>query len=171
MQEIFKNVLEAAKSAAVSIIDVAPVKATAAGALAFATGNHGTALLAFVILILIDLLTKFLSLSAQRLIDKELPAGLWQCLLGLRAAFRDKYIKSEMMKTKFAGKIILYMVLVSAAVHVDVMAGSEGIFLKAAWYYLAGTEFISIAENLRDAGVRSLDPLLTFIRSKLGGLK
>nr|WP_284708273.1 phage holin family protein [Sporomusa sphaeroides] len=101
----------------------------------------------------------------------SLEAGLWQSFLGLRAAFRDKYITSEMMKTKFAGKLILYMVLVAAAVHVDVMAGSEGIFLKAAWYYLAGTEFISIAENLRDAGVQSLDPLLNFVRSKLGGMK
>ncbi|MCM0759621.1 phage holin family protein [Sporomusa sphaeroides DSM 2875] len=171
MQEIFKNVLEAAKSAAVSIVDVAPVKATAAGALAFATGNHGTALLAFVILILIDLVTKWLSLSSKRLNEMSLEAGLWQSFLGLRAAFRDKYITSEMMKTKFAGKLILYMVLVAAAVHVDVMAGSEGIFLKAAWYYLAGTEFISIAENLRDAGVQSLDPLLNFVRSKLGGMK
>lgn len=171
LQEILKNVLDSAKSAAISIVDVAPVKVTAAGALAFATGSHGTALVAFVILILIDLLAKFLALSAKRLNDKNLPSGLWQCFLGLRAAFRDKYITSEMMKTKFAGKIILYMVLVSAAVHVDVMTGSDGIFLKAAWYYLAGTEFISIAENLRDAGVQSLDPLLTFIRAKLGGMK
>lgn len=171
MKEIYDSVMTAVKSAAISIADVAPVKATAAGALAFATGNHGTALLAFVILILIDLITKWLSLSSKRLNEKGLPAGLWQCLIGLRAAFRDKYITSEMMKTKFAGKLILYMVLVAAAVHVDVMAGSDGLFLKAAWYYLAGTEFISIAENLRDAGVQSLDPLLNFIRTKLGGLK
>ncbi|CQR71393.1 Holin family protein [Sporomusa ovata DSM 2662] len=171
MREIFENVLAAAKSAAVSIMDVAPVKATAAGALAFATGSHGTALMAFAILILIDLLTKYLSLSAQRLNDRNLPSGLWQCLIGIYAAFKDGYIKSELMKTKFAGKIILYMVLVSAAIQVDVMARGEDLFLKAAWYYLAGTEFISIAENLRDAGVQSLDPLLVFIRTRLGGLK
>ncbi|CQR74173.1 Holin family protein [Sporomusa ovata DSM 2662] len=171
MREIFENVLAAAKSAAVSIMDVAPVKATAAGALAFATGSHGTALMAFAILILIDLLTKYLSLSAQRLNDRNLPSGLWQCLIGIYAAFKDGYIKSELMKTKFAGKIILYMVLVSAAIQVDVMAKGDDLFLKAAWYYLAGTEFISIAENLRDAGVQSLDPLLTFIRTRLGGLK
>jgi hypothetical protein len=51
------------------------------------------------------------------------------------------------------------------------MAGGEGVFLKASWYYLAATEAISIVENLRDAGVQSLDPLLAFIRTKLGGLK
>ena len=171
MGEIFENMLVAAKSAAVSIMDVAPVKATAAGALAFATGSHGTALAAFVGLILIDLLTKYLSLSAQRLSDLGQPSGLGQCLFGIYGAFKDGYIKSELMKTKFAGKLILYMVLVSAAIQVDVMARGEDLFLKAAWYYLAGTEFISIAENLRDAGVQSLDPLLAFIRTKLGGLK
>ncbi|CQR73291.1 Holin family protein [Sporomusa ovata DSM 2662] len=171
MREIFENVLAAAKSAAVSIMDVAPVKATAAGVFAFVTGSHGTALAAFVGLILIDLLTKYLSLSAQRLNDRSLPSGLWQCLLGIYPAFKDGYIKSELMKTKFAGKIILYMVLVAAAVQVDVMSGGEGVFLKASWYYLAATEAISIVENLRDAGVQSLDPLLTFIRAKLGGLK
>lgn len=169
--EIWENVFKAAKSAVVSIIDVAPVKATAAGALAFTTGSHGTALAAFVGLILIDLLTKYLSLSAQRLIDSKLPAGLWQCLLGIPDAFNDGYIKSELMKTKFAGKLVLYMVLVAAAVHVDTMTGSEGVFLKASWYYLAATEAISIVENLRDAGVQSLDPLLAFIRTKLGGMK
>ncbi len=169
--DIWKKVFEAAQNAVVSILDVAPVKATAAGALAFATGSHGTALIAFVILILIDLLTKYLSLSAQRLNDKGLPSGLWQCLIGIYAAFQDKYIKSELMKTKFAGKLILYMVLVAAAVQVDKMAGGSGVFLQASWYYLAATEAISIVENLRDAGVQSLDPLLAFIRTKLGGLK
>lgn len=171
MNTIAKNVLEAAESAVVSLADLAPVKATAAGALAFATGNHGTALAAFIGLIAIDLLTKYLSLSAKRLNDIGLPAGLWRCFLGIYAAFKDRYIQSELMKTKFAGKLILYMVLVSAAVQVDSMTKSDGIFLKAAWYYLAGTEFISIAENLRDAGVESLEPLLNFVRSKLGGMK
>jgi phage-related holin len=171
LKEIYESVIAAAKSSAISICDMAPVKATAAGALAFATGSHGSALLAFVFLILIDLLTKYLSLSAQRLTDLNLPGGLWRCFIGIRAAFQDKYILSELMKTKFAGKLILYMILVSAAVHVDVMAGGEGVFLKATWYYLAATEGISIVENLRDAGVQSLDPLLAFIRTKLGGLK
>ncbi|MDF2572555.1 MAG: lyc 2 [Sporomusa sp.] len=64
------------------------------------------------------------------------------------------------------------MILVSAAVHVDVMVGGEGGFLKATWYYLAATVDISIVENLRDAaGVQSLDPLLAFIRTRLGGIE
>jgi len=134
--------------------------------------SHGLpSLAAFGGLILFDLLTKYLSLSAQRLSDLGQPSGLWQCLFGIYGAFKDGYIKSELMKTKFVGKLILYMVLVSAAIQVDTMAGGEGVFLKASWYYLAATEAISIVENLRDAGVQSLDPLLAFIRTKLGGLK
>ena len=171
MEEIFSNVLKAAKGAAQSLGDVALAKLPLAGALAFIVSNHGTALWSFVGLVLIDLLTKYLSLSALRLSEKNLPGGLFRSLLGIWKAFQDGYIKSELMKTKFAGKILLYMILVSSAVNIDVMAGGEGVFLRAAWYYLAATEGISIIENLRDAGVQSLDPLLAFIRSKLGGLK
>jgi len=171
VKEIANDVFNAVKAAAVSLADVAPVKATAAGAVAFATGDHRTALLAFIGLIVIDLFAKYLAISGQRLARLGQPGGLWQCMKGIRAAFRDGDIKSELMKTKFAGKLILYMVLVATAVHVDTMAGGDGVFLKAAWYYLAATEAISIAENLRDAGVESLDPLLNFVRSKLGGIK
>ncbi len=171
MEEIFSNVLKAAKGAAQSLGDVALAKLPLAGALAYVANNHGTALKAFVLLIVIDLLTKYISLSAERLTKKELPGGLWRSLLGIWKAFKEGYIKSELMKTKFAGKLLLYMILVGTAVNIDEMTGGEGVFLRAAWYYLAATEGISIIENLRDAGVQSLDPLLAFIRSKLGGLK
>lgn len=171
MGEIFYNVFKESRGAAQSVGDVALAKLPLAGALAYILHNHGTALGSFVGLVLIDLLTKYLALSALRLSDNKLPGGLFRSLLGIWKAFKDGYIKSELMKTKFAGKILLYMILVSSAVNIDVMAGGEGVFLRAAWYYLAATEGISIIENLRDAGVQSLDPLLAFIRSKLGGLK
>lgn len=174
MGEIFSNVFTSARGAAQSLGDVALAKISVASILTVFFSSHGTALMAFVVLILIDLATKWLSLTYKYLIDQGVcqeKAGLWQCARNMGNAFNQKYITSEMMKTKFAGKIILYMILVSAVVHVDFMVGGEGIFLKAAWYYLAATEAVSIIENLRDAGVQSLDPLLTFIRSRLGGLK
>lgn len=174
MGEIAESVFKAAKGAAHSLVDVALAKISVAGLLAAIFSSHGTALMAFVVLILIDLATKWLALSYRYLLDQgvcEAQAGLWQCTRSMANAFNHKYITSEMMKTKFAGKIILYMILVAAVVHVDVMVGGEGIFLKAAWYYLAATEAVSIIENLRDSGVQSLEPLLVFIRSKLGGLK
>lgn len=174
MKEIFNNVLEAARGAAQSLGDVALAKLPLAGALTYIVSNHGLALWAFVVLIVIDLATKWMALTYKYLLDQgecQDKVGLLRCVLKMRKALKAKYITSEMMKTKFAGKIILYMILVSAVVHVDFMVGGEGIFLKAAWYYLAATEAVSIIENLRDAGVQSLDPLLAFIRSKLGGLK
>lgn len=172
--EIAEGVFKAAKGAAHSLIDVAVAKISLAGILTFFFSSHGTALMAFVVLILIDLATKWLALSYRYLLDQGVcqeQAGLWQCSRSMGNAFNHKYITSEMMKTKFAGKITLYMVLVAAVVQVDAMSGGEGVFLKAAWYYLAATEAVSIIENLRDAGVQSLDPLLIFIRAKLGGLK
>lgn len=171
MNEILESIFSSVKGAALSIVDSAPVKGAVAGIFTFIVGGHGSALMAFVTLIVLDLLAKYLALSAKRLTDLNLKAGLWQCLIRIPAAFKDGYIKSEPMKTKFAGKLILYMILVLAAIHVDAMAGGGGLFLKAAWYYLAATEAISIIENLRDAGVKSLEPLLNFMRNKLGGLK
>ncbi len=172
--DIADGVCKAAKGAVHSLIDVALAKISLAGTLSFFFSSHGTALLAFIVLILIDLLTKWLALANKYLLDQGTcreQAGLWQCACSMKQAFASRYITSAMMKTKFAGKIILYMVLVAAVVQVDHMAGGDGLFLRTAWYYLAATEALSIVENLRDAGVQSLTPLLAFIRSKLGGMK
>ena len=172
--DIAEGVCKAVKGAAHSLLDVAPVKISLAGTLSFFFSSHGTALVAFIVLILLDLMTKWLSLSHKYLLDQGIcrtQAGLWQCIQSMKKAFANRYITSEMMKTKFAGKIILYMVLVAAVVQVDSMTGGDGVFLRTAWFYLAATEAVSIVENLRDAGVQRLTPLLAFIRSKLGGLK
>ena len=174
MGDIADNVCKAAKGATHSLMDVALAKISLAGTLSFFFGSHGTALLAFIVLILIDLFTKWLALAYKYLLDQGMcreQVGLWQCTRNMKKAFANRYITSEMMKTKFAGKVILYMILVVAVVQVDHMAGGDGVFLGTAWYYLAATEALSIVENLRDAGVQSLTPLLTFIRSKMGGIK
>ena len=174
MGDIAANVCKAAKGAAHSLMDVALAKISLAGTLSFFFGSYGTALLAFIVLILIDLFTKWLALAYKYLLDQGVcreQAGLWQCARSMKKAFAGRYITSAMMKTKFSGKIILYMILVAALVQVDNMAGGDGVFLRTAWYYLAATEALSIMENLRDAGVQSLTPLLAFIRSRMGGIK
>lgn len=157
-----------------SLLDLAPIKAILATVVAFTGSSHYPVITAFVALITIDLLTKWMALSYKHLVDHGVCSdnvGLFQCLLDVPGALHDGYISSGPMKTRFVGKIFLYMILVYAAMKVDTMAGGGGVFLQGSWYYLAATEAISIVENLRDAGVQSLDPLLTFIRSKLGGLK
>jgi len=113
MEEIFNSVLKAAKGAAQSLGDVALAKISVAGLFAVIFSGHGTALMAFVVLILIDLATKWLSLTYRYLLDRGVcqeQAGLWQCARNMGNAFNQKYITSEMMKTKFAGKLILYMI-------------------------------------------------------------
>jgi N-acetylmuramoyl-L-alanine amidase len=77
------------------------------------------------------------------------------------------------MKHRFAGKLILYLILTIMAVDADfllVAAGETPLLLKVAWVYLAATEAISVLENLRDAGVEQASGLLDFLRSRLSVL-
>lgn len=144
--------------------------------LAFILGNFGVASTSFIMLIVIDLLTKWLALSYKCLIDNgtcQDDAGLYECMIKMQDAAVKGYIKSGEMKHRFAGKVILYMFVTLMAIQVDRMLGAANqsvLFLNMAWFYFGATEGISILENLRDAGVSSIDPLLTFIRNKLGSV-
>lgn len=144
--------------------------------LAFIWGNFGIASSAFIVLIIIDLATKWLSLSYKCLLDNgtcQNDAGLYECIIKMPLAMSKGYIRSGEMKHRFAGKVILYMTVTMMAIQVDRMIGTVNqsvLFLNMVWFYLGATEAISILENLRDAGVASVDPLLTFIRNKVGSV-
>ena len=144
--------------------------------LAFLLGSFGVASSAFIMLIVIDLATKWLSLSYKCLIDNgtcQADAGLYECMIKMQDAMVKGYISSSEMKHRFAGKVILYMTVTIMAMQVDRMMGAANqsvLFLNMSLFYFAATEGMSILENLRDAGVSSVEPFLTFIRNKLGSV-
>ena len=72
-----------------------------------AAEEHAQIFAAFVFLVCLDLVTKWLSLSRRCLIDHgtEQP-GLWQSFMGLRRARRLGYIRSEEMRKRFVHKIL-----------------------------------------------------------------
>ena len=137
-----------------------------------AVGLHATLLCFFVGLVFFDLFTKWLGLAKIYLIasgTKE--PTLWQSLLGIPAARGAGIINSEVMKHRFLGKIFIYMLVVIIAGIVDGMfkaVHSPAIIVNAVVCYLGLTEFISIMENLQEAGVVACGNLIMWIKNKTG---
>lgn len=152
------------------------IKLAGAAVMGVACSMHGQLLLAFVGLVVIDLVTKWLALSKQYLTKrkrKKVPT-LWQCFSNIPAARKAGYIKSEAMKHRFLGKILVYFFVVFAGGLIDyTMAVME----KPTWAvlllvgYLSVTELISIVENLQDAGVEEAETLHEILEKKRESLK
>ena len=76
--------------------------------------------MAFTALVFIDCFTRWMSLSYKRLQQTgvEFPTVM-QIIIGIKAARSEGLISSEVMKHRFVGKVIVYILCVLAAVLVD----------------------------------------------------
>ena len=141
-------------------------------AVTVAIHEHAQIFTAFVALVFVDLFSKWLSLSRQRLVDHgEQSPNLWKALCGLRAARHDGYIRSDAMRTRFVHKILGYVVVVASAVVLDFMlthSHAPAFATTVVIGYLAITEFISILENMQESGVEEAGALVDLIRKRSG---
>lgn len=169
----FKLLFEAVQESILSLADIAPIKLILSGILLVTTGAQGAALSAFVALVFIDLLTKWIALTYLFLVNTgrdPQTISLPMCIYNIPAAFDAGYIASSVMKHRFCGKIIIYGLLTIMAANVDNMvsaAGESKMMLHMIWVYLAATEAMSILENLRNAGVEQAGDLLQFARDRM----
>lgn len=152
------------------------VKLAGAAFVGVACSMHAQLLLAFVGLVVVDLVTKWIALSKEYLCKKRRRKNptLWQCVTAIPAARKAGYIKSEAMKHRFLGKIVVYLCVVFAGGLADyIMVVME----KPTWAvlllvgYLSITEMISILENLQDAGVEEAEKLHDILEKKRDVLK
>jgi len=152
------------------------VKLAGATFVGAACSMHGQLLLAFVALIVIDLITKWIALAHDYLTKRKRRKNptLWQCVVNIPAARKAGYIKSEAMKHRFLGKIVVYLLVIFAGATIDnIMMTMD----KPAWAvvllagYLSITELISIVENLQDAGVEEAEQLHNILEKKRDTLK
>lgn len=152
------------------------VKLAGAAFVGVACSMHAQLLLAFVGLVIVDLVTKWIALSKEYLCKKKRRKNptLWQCVTSIPAARKAGYIKSEAMKHRFLGKIVVYLCVVFAGGLADyIMVVME----KPTWEvlllvgYLSITEMISIMENLQDAGVEEAEKLHEILEKKRDTLK
>lgn len=152
------------------------IKLAGAAFVGVACSMHAQLLLAFVGLVIVDLVTKWIALSKEYLCKKKRRKNptLWQCVTSIPAARKAGYIKSEAMKHRFLGKIVVYLCVVFAGGLADyIMVVME----KPTWAvlllvgYLSITEMISIMENLQDAGVEEAEKLHEILEKKRDTLK
>lgn len=152
------------------------VKLIGAAFMGVACSMHAQLLLAFVGLVIVDLLTKWLALSRAHLMKRKrkTPPTLWQCFCNILKARKAGYIKSEAMKHRFLGKILVYLFVVFAGGLADYIMT---VMDKPTWAvlllvgYLSVTELISIMENLQDAGVEEVEKLHEILEKKRETLK
>lgn len=137
---------------------------------------HTQLLLGFAFLVALDLFTKWTALSRARLLKyrRKKPPTFYECVRGIWKARKAGYIKSSEMKHRFAGKIIVYMVIALTGATFDKMMRDMG---SPPWAtvlligYLAITELMSIVENLEAAGVKAAGELHGMLEKKMEGLK
>jgi hypothetical protein len=118
----------------------------------------------FCVLVIFDLGTKWIALAKQ-VVPKENPS-LMEEIKAIPLAHRQGVISSDVMKTRFIGKIIVYIIIVISSGFADMVLahlGKPDFFITLAIGYLAASELLSIVENLDEAGVDGLKDLIELI--------
>jgi len=172
----FAELFHSAKGTAANLGNNGAVKFVGASIVGAACSMHGQLLLAFVALVIIDLVTKWIALSKEYLTKRKRKKNvtLWKCVVNIPAARAAGYIKSEAMKHRFLCKIIVYLLVVFAGALADhIMMTMD----KPQWAvvllvgYLSVTELISILENLQDAGVEEAGQLHDILEKRREQIK
>lgn len=125
---------------------------------------HFTVFLLFCLLVILDLSTKWIALAKQ-VIEKENPS-VWEEIKAIPLAHREGIISSDVMKTRFVCKIMVYIIIVIGSGVADIVleyVGKPDFFITLAIGYLAASELLSIVENLDEAGVDGLKDLIELI--------
>ena len=172
----FTELMSSAHSTIAHLTNNKAVKFVGASVVGGVCSMHGQLLLAFVGLVVIDLLTKWIALSKEHLSKKKRkkPYTFWECVKNIPKARKAGYIRSEAMKHRFLGKICVYMLIVLAGGLADHIMQTMN---KPTWAvlllvgYLSVTELISILENLQDAGVEEAGQLHDILEKKRDAIK
>ena len=126
---------------------------------------HAELMGAFVILIILDLATKWLAIAKPLTTDGTLAEEIRM----IPEAHRQGLISSDVMKTRFVSKIMMYMLIALTSGVVDFMFKDMHVpafFMTVCIGYLAATELLSVIENLNDAGVSALADLADVVKRR-----
>lgn len=132
--------------------------------------KHVQVLGIFVLLVFIDLLTKWAALGYKMLVDMGAnPDNLSMAdkYIAIPAAWGKGIISSKHMRKPFVTKVLTYCLATAGAYCFDFMAGNYAFAVNLVWLYLASVEFLSILENMRDGGNTTIAGLLDIVHSKI----
>nr|DAX55236.1 MAG TPA: holin [Caudoviricetes sp.] len=133
--------------------------------------KHVQILGVFILLVFIDLFTKWASIAYKMLVDEfgydPEKIATWEKYRAIPIAFEKRLIASKYMRKGFIGKVMTYVAATIAAILFDEMSGQRQFAVSLVWLYLGSSEFLSILENLRDGGNVSMGKFLDLIRTKI----
>lgn len=127
----------------------------------------------FILLVFLDLITKWSAISYQMLIDLGAsPDNISGSdkYIAIPAAWGKGLINSKHMRKPFVTKVLTYCLATAGAWCFDFMAGNYAFAVNLVWLYLGSVEFLSILENMRDGGNSTISGLLELVQSKVDAL-
>lgn len=135
--------------------------------------KHVQVLGIFILLVFLDLITKWSAISYQMLIDLGAnPDNISGSdkYIAIPAAWGKGLISSKHMRKPFVTKVLTYCLATAGAWCFDFMAGNYAFAINLVWLYLGSVEFLSILENMRDGGNSTISGLLELVQSKVDAL-
>ena len=127
----------------------------------------------FVVLVILDLITRWAAIGYQMLLDlgasPENISG-YAKYIAIPAAWGKGLINSKHMRKPFVTKVLTYCLATAAAWCFDFMAGNYAFAVNLVWLYLGSVEFLSILENMRDGGNTVVAGLLELVQAKIDGI-
>lgn len=132
--------------------------------------KHVQVLGIFILLVFIDLITKWSAISYQMLVDMGArPENISASdkYIAIPAAWGKGLISSKHMRKPFVTKVLTYCLATAGAWCFDFMAGQYAFAVNVVWLYLGSVEFLSILENMRDGGNSTIAGLLDVVHSKI----
>lgn len=171
MEQLIKFISECWNSLTESFILKTLLSGAGAVAIWLIGIKHVQILGVFILLVFIDLFTKWASIAYKMLVDEfgydPDKIATWEKYRAIPVAFEKQLIASKYMRKGFIGKVMTYVAATIAAILFDEMSGQKQFAVSLVWLYLGSSEFLSILENLRDGGNVSMGKFLDLIRTKI----
>lgn len=135
--------------------------------------KHVQVLGIFIMLVFLDLITRWSAIGYKMLIDMGAnPDNISASdkYIAIPAAWGKGLINSKHMRKPFVTKVLTYCLATAGAWCFDFMAGNYAFAVNLVWLYLGSVEFLSILENMRDGGNSTISGLLELVQSKIDAL-
>lgn len=132
--------------------------------------KHVQVLGIFILLVFLDLITKWAAISYQMLIDLGAsPDNISGSdkYIAIPVAWGKGLISSKHMRKPFVTKVLTYCLATGAAWCFDYMAGQYAFAVNIVWLYLGSVELLSILENMRDGGNTTISGLLDVVHARV----
>jgi len=162
-----------------SLADHLPEKIIASAGVTSVTSALGINLqlyIAFVLLMALDTLTRYLAQTAVwwKSVYPQTPFTLYDLWKWRGESRKWRFFKSALMRKKFISKFGTYLIVLGASSVCDITmqtARGFGFALTVATTFLALTELCSILENLQECGVQEVKGILSIINKRKEQIK